>query len=433
MSKFQIILTTVFSACILIGLVLFAMSKNESSTLAAHLTVWGGITQEQFDAAVGASTLAANKNLTFTYVRKDPTAFDTDFIEALASGQGPDIIILRDDSLYKHRNKIFTIPYKNYSERTFKDVFVEQGELNLTTEGVRALPFMVDPMVMYWNRDLFTGNLLAQPPQYWDEFYSSTATSSLIDTLTRKDFNANITQSALALGEWKNVTNAKEILVMLMLQAGTPLVADYGQGYTSVLNGSFDRPIQPSFAATNFYTQFSNPTSPTYTWNRSLPNSQVFFLSGKLATYLGFASELFSIQEKNPNLNFDVTYVPQTRNTPQKTGFAHMHSLAIVKQSQNVGAAFVAINALTEVSALSALGALTSLPPVRRDMLAQKPSDAYRTVFYNSALLSQGWIDPDKAGSEKVFKDMIESITSGRVRTSDALLKASDQLNTLLR
>ena len=76
-----------------------------------------------------------------------------------------------------------------------------------------------------------------------------------------------------------------------------------------------------------------------------------------------------------------------------------------------------------------ALEKATNLPPVRRDMLADKPTDAFRIVFYNSALLSHSWIDPDPEQSGKIFGDMIESITSGRTRQGEALDKANDELN----
>ena len=258
------------------------------------------------------SSLKTNKLIKITYIKKDSSTFNNDFIEALAEGVGPDIVLLRDDYIYKNRNKLFTIPYKNYTERSFRDTFIEGGEVFLNADGAIALPFMVDPLVMYWNRDLFSNNAVSSPPQYWDQIYS------LIEKTTRRDTSANILKSTIALGEWSNITNAKEILTMLLLQAGTPITSRNGQEVISVLNSKFDYPVIPSQSAVNFYTQFSNPTSPSYTWNRSLPSSFNLFLSGNLATYLGFASEIFSIQQKNSNLNFDVTYIPQIRDTTKK-------------------------------------------------------------------------------------------------------------------
>lgn len=427
MSNFKIAVTTIFAISIVVGIAMFALSKATPGGDTTNLVAWGTVSQEVFDTAYKNSSLSANELVKIAYSKKEVASFDAEFVEALAESRGPDIVILRDDYIYKHRNKLFVIPYANYTLRSFKDQFIQAGEIFLGTEGIVALPFIIDPLVMYWNRDMYSNNSVVNPPQYWDEV------SPLVDKLTRRDGGANILQSTIALGEWRNITNAKEILAMILIQAGTPITMRTQDAVISVLNNGFNYPIAPSTSAVNFYTQFSNPTAGTYTWNRSLPTSFNMFLSGNLANYIGFASEIFSIQQKNSNLNFDVTYVPQIRNTPRKTVYAHMYALAIVKQSQQIGGAYLALSGLTESAALKSIEPLTNLPPVKRDLLANKPSDAFRIVFYNSALIASSWTDPNSVLSGNTFRDMIESITSGRNRTSEALNRASEELTQQLK
>lgn len=431
MSKFQLAVLSIFSVAIVLGLIFFATTKSSSSDT-ANLLVWGTINQDAFDAAFKASSLSGSKTIKVTYVKKDFVDFQKSFVEALADGKGPDVIIIRDDFVYENRNKILAVPFKNYSERKFKDTFIEQGEVFISSQGTIAFPFMVDPLVMYWNRDIFQSNLLAQPPKYWDEF-ASDKNNSLISKTTKRDSNANILQSSIALGEWRNIINAKEILAMLMIQAGTQITSRDGDKVQSQLNNSYGLPVAPSFSAVSFYTQFSNPTSPAYTWNRSLPNSLNMFLAGNLATYIGFASEIFPIRQKNQNLNFDVTYAPQIRNSSKKTVFGHMYSLSIVKQSKQVIGAYTLIMSLIEPSPIKALEVVTSLPPVRRDMLSDRPTDPYRAVFYDSALISHSWIDPDPVGTSNTFKDMIESITGGKSGISESINNANVELSAFLK
>ncbi len=426
-SKFKLGIMIVFGGFIFLGILVFALSRSATSSMSANLVIWGTIPQESFQLLLRNSTLEKSKTTTVSYVLKDQGDFDQELIEALAEGRGPDIVILRDDNVYKHRNRLFVIPYKNYPERTYKDKFIEGSEVFLSKEGVIAVPFMTDPMVMYWNRNIFSNNLVAQPPQYWDQVFE------LAEKMTKRDTNGNVLQSTIALGESRNITNSKEILATLLLQAGTPIVQRNNEGAVSVLNSKFDQPVAPSESTLNFYTQFSNPVSKYYTWNRSLPSSLNMFLGGNLAMYIGFASEIFSIQQKNSNLNFDVTYVPQTRNTENKTVFGRMYAFAITKQSKNISAGYVAINALTEPASLKALETATNLPPIRRDMLVDKPTDAFRSVFYNSALISSSWIDPEPTASSQTFRDMIESVTSGRSRVSEALGRADAELNQELK
>lgn len=430
MSTFKIIVIAVFSVAIVAGIGVFALSKNSggsSQTLSANLEVWGTIPADAFSDAMIASTIAGNKDIRISYRRIDVSDFDRQFVDALSEGRGPDIVVLRDDLVYKNKNKLFVIPSEYYPSRDFKDKFIEQGEMFLTPDGILAVPFIVDPMVMYWNRDLFSTNFIPLPPKYWDEL------PDLVTKITKKDSQANISQALVALGEWRNVDWAKEILSMLMRQAGTPITQIEGQRLKSVLNLQFGYPRIPSQSATDFYVQFSNPNSESYTWNRSLPNSSNFFLSGNLAIYFGFAHELEQIQQKNSNLNYNVTAIPQIRDSKKKSVFAHVYGLSIVKQSKNIPAAFIAINALTEVVALEAMEKITNLPPVRRDMIAKRPAEDYKQVFYDSALISHSWIDPEPQSTSNLFRDMIESITSGRSRVSDALNRADTELSAVIK
>lgn len=426
MSNFKIITLAVFIFMMIFGIAIFALSKGSSSS-GTELVVWGTISKNVFNSTYKNSSISKDRKIKVSYVEKDNSTFDSDLIEALADGVGPDVVILRDDNVYKNRNRIFTIPYQNYGARLFKDTFIEGSELFLDDEGVVSMPFIVDPIVMYWNRDLFTNNNIVETPKYWNEI------DKLIEKITRKDSNANVLQSALALGEWKNINNAKEIISTLLLQSGTPITKRDRGRVVSVLNDQFDYSEIPSTGAIRFYTQFSNPTSPLYTWNRSLPSSLNFFLSGSLGIYIGFASEIFSIQQKNSNLNFDVTLIPQIKNSTKKVTFAHIYGLSILNQSNNKSSAFSLITSLVEPNSLKTLEVETNLPPVRRDLLKNKPTDAYRSVFYDSALISRFWIDPDSTKSTDTFRDMIESITSGKSRQSEALNRADDELSHQLR
>src|ERR1035437_859863 len=344
MSNFKIAVLAIFSVSIVVGIVIFAMYKAGAGQTTYNLTVWGVMPNDQFQILYKAATVSKNKYINVTYIQKNQTDFDADFVQALADGVGPDVVILRDDSLYKNRNRLLVIPYTSYSQRTYKDTFTQETEMFLSPSGVTALPLFVDPLVLYWNRDIFANALIASPPKYWDELYA------LSGKISTHDSSSDIIQSAIPFGEWDNVTNGKEILALLLLQAGTPIVSFDSQSkkYVSVLDGQFGQPISPAESTLNFYTQFSNPTSAYYSWNRALPSSLNFFLSGNLALYVGEASELFSIQQKNPNLNFDVTNIPQVRGNADKVDFAHIYATAIVKQSKSISGAFALITSLSE-------------------------------------------------------------------------------------
>jgi ABC-type glycerol-3-phosphate transport system substrate-binding protein len=425
MSTFKIILLSIFGIGAVLGVIIFASYKGSGSSSTGPVVMWGFIPQSSFNIFAKEIGLDTSKQFTFTYVEKNPASFEADFEKALADGNGPDIIMLREDMLQAQKNRLFVIPYANYPERDFKTNFIQSTELFLGSMGTYALPLYVDPLVMYWNRTLFTNAALSVPPHYWDEFLT------LPQKLTKKSISGNITQSLIALGEWKNITNAKEIISNLLIQGGNDIVYQPRTGAgQSLLIGSIESGI-PSDGAVNFYTQFANPVTAQYSWNRSLPNSTQYFLLGNLATYIGFASELPEIRAKNPNLNFDVTLVPQPRQSERNIVYAHIYGLAISKQSKNVPGAFLAINTLTSESSEKTLESYTNLPSPRRKLLGITPSDPYKTVFYQSAIQSVTWPDPNRKATSNMFQNMIESITAGRMRVSEAIQKADSELQAL--
>lgn len=425
MTKFQVILIGVFALFLIVGVIVFSAYKGSSQN-AVPVVIWGTIPKNSFDNIIKETTLYQSKEYNIQYIEKTEENFDADFIESLASGDGPDLFMLPSEKILKHQNKIFAIPYDVYTIRQFRDSFIEGAEIYLVPDGVLALPILADPLVMYWNRSIFTDAKLTEPPKYWDEFYS------LATTITKKDGALNISRSAVAFGEYINISHAKEIVLNLAMQAGTPVTTWNGSKVAVVFTGSFNKPIMPAEAAVNFYTEFGNPSKTSYSWNRSLPDSVNYFLSGDLALYFGFASEISTLQLKNPNLNFDVAMVPVSREGGTNVSIARFNALAVTKSSKNPNGAFSVATILSGTSGAKAISKTLRLSPVRRDLLGQRSTNAYEIIFNNSAIRAKGWLDPQPAETNSIFKNMIESITSGRARTGEAIFRAQNELSALL-
>lgn len=425
MTKFQIILMGIFGVFLIGGVIIFSVYKGNSKN-AVTVVVWGTISQNDFGNIVKSTSLYQSKEFNIKYIEKSEADFDTDFIEALASGSGPDVFMLPSEKILRHRNKILAIPYNVFTQRQFKDAFIEGTEVYMAPEGTLALPISVDPLVMYWNRSMFTEAKITEPPKYWDEFYN------LANVISKKDGALNILKSAVAFGEFANISHAKEIILNLAMQAGTPVTMWSGGKVQSVFDNPFGKPTMPAEAAVNFYTEFGNPAKPSYSWNRSLLNSTNYFLGGDLALYLGFASEIRNLQFKNPNLNFDVAVVPVSREGGVGVSFANFNALAITKSSEVPSAAFGVISVLTATDGATAFSNTLNLPPARRSLLNKKPADAYQSVFYDSTIRAKAWLDPSPVETDAIFRDMIESITSGRARTGEAISKTNRELSSLI-
>ncbi|KKP80956.1 MAG: hypothetical protein UR80_C0013G0001, partial [Parcubacteria group bacterium GW2011_GWB1_35_5] len=128
MTKFQLVLTGIFGVFLIVGVIIFSSYRGSLGN-AISIEIWGTMPQTTFNEAIKATSLHQSKEFTLQYVQKTEEEFDASFIEALASGNGPDIFMLGSEKILKHRNKIFAIPYEAFTTRQFKDSFIEGAEI----------------------------------------------------------------------------------------------------------------------------------------------------------------------------------------------------------------------------------------------------------------------------------------------------------------
>ncbi len=440
-SNFQIILTIVFVVFAVVAVLMFAgiikVGTPTTGTASATGTVvlWGTLPKNTVNK-VFSDFNQANKTFTVNYIEKSPDTIDGDLVEALSAGVGPDLVFMPNDKIIKYRNKVIPIPFTSLPEATFRDTYVDEAKLYIDPQGTLGFPILIDPMVMYYNLDMLQSAGIARPPQTWDDVASD------VTLLTVRDNTTNaIKKSTVALGSFDNISYAKDILSLLMLQTGNPITSRSNDGtLVSTLKSSTgsDALSNPIQSALKFYESFADPANPSYSWNRSRPDSRSAFIQGDLALYFGYASDLFSIQSQNPNLNFDVAMIPQRKDASTKVTFGKIMSVAVMKSSKNLNTAFIAGNLLSGADFTGKLTALPSisLPPVRRDLLSiappQSANQSYVSTFYKSALIARAWLDPDTNTTSNIFRSMVEDTFSGKLTYQGAVDEASSTLDLLL-
>ncbi len=433
MTTFQIASLALFAALVLVGVGVFStFSGLSSGNKVGKVTVWGTMDANVIDQML---TEVRSKDKTMAdviYIEKNAKTYVPDLINAMASGNGPDLFMITQDQITSFTDKIGVIPYGAVTQQTYTDSYIDEAQLFLTPDGSLALPLAVDPMVMYWNRDTFSSAGYAKPPEFWNDFLE------VSPKLTELDAGSNIKKSAVALGGWANVLYAKHILATLFMQAGDPIVTRNDAGKPTptlgtVQNSNATANENPATSALQFYTEFANPTKTTYSWNRSLPLSQDAFVAGDLALYFGFASDYPTLKERNPNLHFGVSQMPQIQGAGVKLVFGQMTGLAIPRTTRNTSGALLAAQKLTSQTSVSSLVGFSGLPPVRRDVSVDTSKDAAKSVFVKAALTARGWLDPDPVKSDAVFQDMIESVMSGKAQPGAAIFNANQVLQTLLK
>ncbi|MEI7765245.1 MAG: hypothetical protein WCI93_01520 [bacterium] len=426
--NFQIILIVVFIAAGILGVLVFAGvikfgNDTTSDGSLGTVVLWGTDSSQAISQALDDFN-KANPTFIVKYVQKFPETFDRDLLEALATGTGPDMFFVTDKLAYKYSNKIYKIPYTSYPLASFKNNFARAGEVFLTSDGLIAFPMVIDPLVMYYNRSILDANNIVYPPATWDEF------QGLVPTLTKKDNSNKIIKSTVALGQFSNILNAKDILTTLFMQLGNSIVVEKNGSFSSALQAdNIKGDLSPTL---KFYTDFSDPLKDVYSWNRSLKNSQDAFSAEDLAFYFGFASELNTLVNKNPNENFSVAPIPQIKGSTVKSTYSHVTGIAISSFSKNFNTAFTATSLMATSNFASSYAKAVGAVPARRDLLAVKQIDSYTPIFYSSALFATSWLDPSTSDTDNIFRNMIENVLSNNMTTLDAIKDSDAKLNILL-
>src|SRR3989344_27175 len=242
MSLFQIIVTGIFIVFIVFAVLVFSgiipFFGASPAGVGGTVILWGTLPADYLSNSLSDFNRANDKLLVVRYVQKNEETFDRELVEAIASQRGPDMILLPQDLIVRHSNKVFPISYEQMSVRSFKDTFIEEGELYFTKEGISALPLSVDPLILFWNRDIFNAEAIPTPPAFWDQFLT------IAPAVTVKDEALNVSRSLIAFGEFKNVTHAKDIISMLILQAGNPITEIKEEGIVLTLSN------RPGFVVT---------------------------------------------------------------------------------------------------------------------------------------------------------------------------------------
>ncbi len=427
--NFQLVILIVFIVCAIFGILVFSgaipIGQSQKSGALGTVVVWGTVPSSALTDALEQFN-ATNTSFVVKYVQKSADTFDQDLLEALASGTGPDLFFLSDQLAYHYANKIFTIPYSSYPITTFQSTFADAGNVFMTDNGILAFPMSIDPLMLYYNRSILDANDILYPPATWDDL------TSIVPTLTKKDNSNTITQTTVAMGQFSNITNAKDILATLFIQEGNPIVTKTEGVFTSSLDSQTGNSNLSSML--KFYTDFSDPNNNSmYSWNASFPNSTDYFSSENSAFYFGFGSELQSLISKNPNQDFFVAPVPQIKGSNFKATMAHVTGIAILSSSKNLTTAFTAASLMaTSTDFASAYATATGTVPARRDLLAIKPTDAYTPYFYSSALFAKSWLDPSSSDTDNIFNGMINEVLSGSMSVTDAIKDANAKMSILL-
>lgn len=425
------------------------------------LEIWGVFDDSDAYDKIFSQYRALNSHVKSIQYRKlTPETYKEDLINALASGKGPDILMMRNSWRLAFEDKTAPAPTVLLTEKEYRDALVDVAANDFigTENKIYGIPTSVDSLALYYNKDLFNIAGISEPPTTWDEVAKVAKKLNTIDQF------GTITRSGIALGTGLNINRSSDILAVMMMQLGSDI--------NTPRNNQVGFSDSESADALDFYSQFAHVGSPTYSWNAREHYSIDAFYEGTLAMMVNYSWQYETIKQKNAKLNIGVAPLPQfdaskPANLANYWGYAVAKNKAAPTPKPNAAPVdlvkqndlrifeswqflkYLALagkdKKITFYNALSQVGKdftlngdptkeyleATHKPAARRDLLTEQQKDVALSPFAFGNLIAKNWYQGDPEAVDGIFIDMIDSVNRGEKKIQDALSVAAQRINIL--
>ena len=424
--------------------------KAATDANANKIVVWSFESEDSWKSVI-KTFQSKNKGYTVVYQKQVLDAgYENRVLNSILSTGKPDVWAMPNDWVYRHKDKLAPMPDATAKTINMDKVYVPAIKESVVFDNkIYALSPSAEPLMVYYNPKLFESTmkvvngatkdkdvqkrnttLLQTVPTTWSDFVE---TSKL---LTIKNGSA-VTQAGVAMGT-SGITNSADILSLLMLQNETDIVSsDYKQATFNLpkttSTGSNDIPGK---RALEFYTSFSSPSSPNYSWNDSLGSDIDAFGAGKAAMIFGYSSLQNTLLQKYPTFQYKKAFVPQVQVDSTKIkDFATFNAFGVSKLSKSTGVSWNLINLLAGESADGYNSA--------NKLYTSKKASSYdvkisNRIAGNPEKLSLATADSLVKGRypeefDTYLKNAINAVNAGTQNSQNALDLVSNQITEILR
>ncbi len=440
---------------ILIGVAIFAVviaifgfsgklpifNNSSKQRLTGTVRVWGTLSNTAMASFVDEFDKDA-KTYTMNYTEVPLEEFNNKLLISLADGYPPDLIIAPVSIAFSNLNRIYYTLPSTIGETTFRNIYADiASNLIDMPRGYIALPISVDPLVLYYNRDILSSNGFVSPPTTWGDLYNYE------EKITKKDSEGNNTLSTIAFGTYDNIPHITDIIMAMILQQGqNPIskeytrdsLGNYSAKYTINMDEyNTDTGISPLNSSLAFTKDFADTQKPTFNWTPRSGSALNEFISGNLAFYIGFASEAGYIKNANQKLYFDYTLLPQILGSKVSATYGKLYVVFMLNTSVGASPSSLAYQVMQYFASPgkynSYLVALTGGISVLKSEIANKISsgDQGAEIFGNSALISKDFYDLHRTDLERLMREAIRQVYNGEKSTVEASKIFADNLQTI--
>lgn len=430
MNKTQLILFGSLAAVVILAILMvlgvIPGLKKDISTVSADIVMWGVDDVPDVWNGIIAAYNGPNPDIKITYIQKDPLTYESDILNALASGAGPDIFAMPQADILKHSNKVFPLPEVSlqFSKNDFRALFADAAEVYIQNKSISGgqivgLPISLDTLALYYNKDIFNSENIPTPPQTWDDVLT------VAKKTTKVSLTGDIIQGGIALGSFKSVERAVDILSALFLQNGLTILDP--ETRTS------DISAEQAANAAEFYRSFGDALKKNYSWSDTMQNSIQAFADGKVAMIIGFSKDYARIIAKNPRLNFGITHLPQQKGQTIRINYGVVSGYTVSRASASpIEAWRFLLFATTNSDSVKYYLNASNRPPALRQYVTADFIAPYITVFQAQVLSAKTWLQPDEKEVFRIFQNMIQSVRGNISAIGFSTGSAAGQLRNLL-
>jgi multiple sugar transport system substrate-binding protein len=484
--------SAIFSFVLIISMMVLSgcgCATNTKTGYEVRLEVWGLFDDSDVMAKTISEYQKRNPRVKeIVYKKLTINTYENDLMDALATGNGPDIFLIHNTWLPKHADKLAAAPVDSLSStqapvltpKQVQDQFADVVSSDFVSDGkVYALPLSVDSLALYYNKDLLNQAGIVIPPTTWIGF------DDAVKKITHVDSLGNINQSGAAMGMSSDtspgtgkINRATDILTLLMMQSGANMISPQTKqaAFADFTSATYGSEVSPGESALAYYTKFSNPAKAEYSWNSLQHNSVDSFAEGKTAMMLNYSWLIPKIAERAPKLSLGIAKVPQNKDASgagldidfanywayavsknkvqnqELVAAAQQNKRAYATDDQRIAESWKFIRFLTMPQSFSAdlpvaaVGAESvnfdpaaeyvknqAKPAARRDLIEKQKSDILLSPFAQGNLIAKSWAQPDNLAVEKIFDEMIDNVALKNNPLHDALDQAQNAINVLLR
>lgn len=349
------------------------------------------------------------------YHRLKQNNYEKNLIDALAAGRGPDIFVLKNTWLAKHKQKISPLANEKFGADSLKQLFPRIVEQDfIFQEKVYALPSHIETLFLIYNQDIFDRQGIALLPKTWFDF------QEIIPKLTKIQGTRLIRAGAAIGGSNESIDQGTDLLFALMLQAGCPMT-------DQETNRALFSRYPACLAALEFYTDFADPKNRIYTWDDNFGYSLDLFAKEKTAIIFNYLKALPELRRKNPHLNIGYSPLPQM-DLERPINYSEYWAYTVSRQSLEPDRAWDFILFLTTNRENASLYfSKTKKFPALRTLIDEHLRNP------ESTLTAQSWFQTEPEMIEEIFSDMIELINQRRIEPWQALEQIEEKITDLMK